>query len=148
LAALLTFVLVPTLLGIWEVGRMVEVQQSLYNAAREGGRQASTGQKTVSQVQQTVVNYLAQNGITIDPSAVTLTNLTSSSRYDPTVGMQPQNAQQLDHFQLSVSVPFDNVRWVLLSRITAITTLTATADWYSMNNKPLTVSTTIPGMPQ
>ncbi len=60
LALVLTFVLVPILLGIWEVGRMVEVQQNLYNAVREGGRQASTGQKTIAQVQQTVVNYLSQ----------------------------------------------------------------------------------------
>jgi Flp pilus assembly protein TadG len=148
LALVLTFVLVPILLGIWEVGRMVEVQQNLYNAVREGGRQASTGQKTIAQVQQTVVNYLSQCGITIAPTDVTLVNLTNASRYDPTVGSQSQNAQPLDHFQISVSVPFDNVRWIVLSKITTITTLTATADWYSMNNQPLTVSTTIPGMPQ
>src|SRR5262249_34151787 len=112
------------------------------------GRQASTGQKTVSQVQQTVVNYLAQNGITVAATDVTLTNLTNASRSDPTVGTGATNAVQLDHFQITVSVPFDNVRWILLGKITNITTLTATSDWYSMNNQPLTLSTTIPGMPQ
>jgi Flp pilus assembly protein TadG len=32
--------------GLWEVGRVVEVQQLLANAAREAGRQAATGQYT------------------------------------------------------------------------------------------------------
>ena len=39
------------MLGTWEVGRMVEVSQILNNAVREGGRSASTGQYTNSQVQ-------------------------------------------------------------------------------------------------
>jgi Flp pilus assembly protein TadG len=147
-AVLLAFILVPTVVGIWEVGRLIEVQQHLTNAAREGARQASTGQRSISQIQQTVVNYLANNGITVPASSVTVTNLTSSARYDPTAGTQPQNAQQLDHFQIAVSVPFDSVRWVLLSKISNVTTVNATADWYSMNNIPLTVSQTIPGTPQ
>ena len=148
LAFLLTFVLVPLLLGIWEVGRLVEVQQYLTNGAREGSRQASTGKKSVSQVQQSVVNYLANCGVTVATTNVTVTNLTNSSRTDPQEGTQPTNALQLDHFQVTVSVPFDNVRWVLLNKITNVTTITSTSDWYSMNDLPLTVSTTIPGMPQ
>ena len=41
--------LVPLLIGLWEVGRLVEVEQFLNNAVREGGRQASTGMKNVFQ---------------------------------------------------------------------------------------------------
>src|SRR5262249_21022107 len=46
------------LIGLWEVGRIVEVQQFLFNAAREGARQAATGQYTNAQVQQIALNYL------------------------------------------------------------------------------------------
>jgi Flp pilus assembly protein TadG len=148
LALLLTFILLPLLMGLWEVGRMIEVQQLLDNAAREGGRQASTGQRSVSDVQQAVVNYLALNGVVIPTSAVTVTNLTDPTRNDPRDGSLPQNADQLDHFRIVVTVPFDNVRWVLLSQITPTRTLGATVDWYSMNNIPLVVTPTIPAVPQ
>ena len=42
-AALLLPLALLLMLGTWEVGRMVEVSQILNNAAREGGRSASTG---------------------------------------------------------------------------------------------------------
>src|SRR5437870_8101490 len=92
--------LVPLLLGLWEVGRLVEVEQHLNNAVREGGRQASTGSKNTAAVQQIVVQYLAVNGIICQASDVTVTNLTSSSRNDPTT------AQQLDQLQVSIKLPF------------------------------------------
>src|SRR5271165_7038637 len=63
LAFLMPSVLVPLMFGIWEVGRLIEVQQVVANAAREGGRAASTGQFTDSQVQQIVLNYLTAAGI-------------------------------------------------------------------------------------
>ena len=65
-AAVLLPLALMLMLGTWEVGRMVEVSQILNNAAREGGRSASTGQYTNSQVQQTVLNYLMNAGL---PSA-------------------------------------------------------------------------------
>jgi Flp pilus assembly protein TadG len=147
-ALLVSFVLVPLLLGMWEVGRLVEIKQILFNAAREGGRQASTGKQSVSQVQQAVVNYLARDGITLPTSAVTVTNLTSSSRTDPRSGSGSQNALKLDHFHVSLSMPFDNVRWVILGQITNVQTLTASADWYSMNDLPVTITPSIPAQPQ
>src|SRR5262245_53357546 len=96
LAVVLPF-LVFLLLGVWEVGRMVEVKQLLVNAAREGGRQASTCNKTISQVQDDVVNYLIRNGIkSVKNSDVTVVNLTNASRNDPTT------ANQLDHYRVTV----------------------------------------------
>jgi Flp pilus assembly protein TadG len=148
LALLVTFLLLPLLLGLWDVGRLVEVEQLVQNAAREGGRQASTGKRSVSDVQQAVVDYLARDGITLDPSAVTVTNLTDGTRTDPRAGSSPQNALQLDHFEITVSVPINSVRWVLMDRFSGATTLTATADWYSMNDLPFLVSPTIPSQPQ
>jgi Flp pilus assembly protein TadG len=58
LAFLLPLVLIPLLFGMWEVGRLIECQQVVSNAAREGARAASTGQFTDSQVQTIITNYL------------------------------------------------------------------------------------------
>lgn len=40
-AVVLTFLLVPLLIGIWEMGRLVQVQQIVANSAREGARLAA-----------------------------------------------------------------------------------------------------------
>ncbi len=40
-AVVLSFVLVPLLIGIWEMGRLVQVQQIVANSAREGARLAA-----------------------------------------------------------------------------------------------------------
>src|SRR5688572_15466160 len=67
------------IVGVWEVGRMVEVQQLLSNAVREGGRQASTGIKDADAVKDAVVTYLKTNGITkVSASDVKFENLTDS----------------------------------------------------------------------
>jgi Flp pilus assembly protein TadG len=127
------------LVGLWEVGRMVEVQQSLVNACREGARQASTGVKTTAQVKQTVVTYLQQKGFSsVTTSDVTVTSVSNTSITDPS------QANQLDQFRVSVSIPFSSVRWVALNQITGVRNLTASADWYSMADIPLTVSQVIP----
>ena len=136
--AVCSLFLFPLIIGLWEVGRMVQVQQLLANAAREGGRQASTGNVNTAGVQSIVASYLTRNGITCASSNVTVTNLTSSSRNDPTT------ANQFDQFQLTVSIPFDSVRWVLLNQITNVTQLSASANWVSMKDVPITVNQTIP----
>jgi Flp pilus assembly protein TadG len=130
--------LVALLAGVWEVGRMVEIQQILKNAAREAGRQASTAQLSTSQVQQVALNYLTLAKVNNTGANVTVTNLTSGARSDPTA------ANQMDHYQIQVTLPFDNVRWILLNQITSIHTLTASADWYSVRDNPVSVSTNIP----
>jgi Flp pilus assembly protein TadG len=127
------------IIGLWEVGRMVEVQQYLINGAREGARQASTGVKTTAEVKQTVVTYLQQKGLTfVAASNVTVTSVTNTGITDPSL------ATQMDQFRVSVSVPFDSVKWVALTRLTGLTNLTASADWYSMRDIPLAVSMVIP----
>ena len=138
LAVLLPIMLV-LLVGLWEVGRMVEVQQLLSNAAREGGRQASTSNKTISQVQDVVVRYLKNNGISsVSKSDIIVKNLTDGDRPDPT------QAEQLDRYRVTVSIPFNSVRWAVLDQITNKTTLTASVDWYSMRDEPIIVDDTIP----
>ena len=129
-------VLLTLLLGLWEVGRLVEVQQVLANAVREGARQASTGQKTNSQVSQAVLQYVSDAGLSNAGAVVTVTNLTS--------GNDAAAANQLDHFQVQVTIPFNSVRWVLLNQITNVSQLSASADWYSMRDIPITINQNIP----
>src|SRR5262249_3227792 len=62
LALLLPFLL-ALLLGVWEVGRLIQINQVLSNAAREGARQASTGEKTNDQVKLAVCQYLKNGGL-------------------------------------------------------------------------------------
>jgi Flp pilus assembly protein TadG len=125
------------MLGVWEVGRMVEVQQILSNAAREGGRVASTGTKTTTDIKNSVVTYLAANGITATTDNVTVVNKTNASR-DPTA------AEQLDEFRVTVTIPFNSVRWIIMNQITTTQTLTAYSDWFSMRDIPITVNAEIP----
>ena len=64
------------LIGLWEVGRVIEVQQVLLNASREAARQAATGQYTNAQVQQIALNYL-KFGL-IDTNGTMTQNATAS----------------------------------------------------------------------
>src|SRR5436190_21734478 len=69
-AVTLPFV-ITLMLGVWEVGRMVQVNQILTNAVREGARVAAGGTTnnvpvTVAMVQAQVQNYMTASGL---PSA-------------------------------------------------------------------------------
>jgi Flp pilus assembly protein TadG len=142
LAFLLPSVLVPLLFGMWEMGRLLQAQQVVANSVREGGRTASTGQFTTAQVQQVVLNYLQNGGIsTTGVSTPTVTNLTR--------GGDVSAAQQLDQLQIQVSVPYSNVQWLATNWILPSgTTMSASVTWMSMVNVPLVVPTTIPSAPQ
>jgi hypothetical protein len=69
---------------------------------------------------------------------VTFQDLTNPAVTDPT------QASQMDRLRVSVTVPYTAFRWSLLSQITSDTTLSASADWFSMMDSPITVDTTIP----
>lgn len=128
-------VLALFIVGVWEVGRMVEVQQLLTNAAREGGRQASIGNVDAQGVKDAVKRYMTQNGIsTVSDNDITVTNLTDASRNDPT------QANQLDRFEIVVTIPFSSVRWAVLDQVTTTKNLVGSADWYSMRDIPITVN--------
>lgn len=136
--AVIAVFLAPLIMGVWEVARLIEVQQYLSNAVREGARQASTGLKNTAAVKQAVVNYLARNGVSAADTEVTVENLTSSSRADPTQG------EQLDEYRVRITIPFDRVRWILLNRISSTTELSAGATWYSMRDVPIAIDANIP----
>ncbi len=135
--AAITPLLLILILGIWEVSRMVEVQQVLQNAAREGARQAASGRISASAVKTVVSNYLTSNKIDGTKATITVTNVT-------TAGVDPTNATQLDQFRVDVSIPFDEVGWLLVLRVTNVATLSTSATWFSQRDVPLAVSSNIP----
>ena len=98
LAVVAPFVII-LLVGLLEVGRMVQVNEIVSNAAREGARKASTGINTYSDVQTTVANYLTNAGIT-NQTGLTVTV------YDVTQGnsgptFNPSTAVWLDQLQVT-----------------------------------------------
>jgi Flp pilus assembly protein TadG len=136
LALTLCFVIIPMLLGIWEIGCLLDAQQTLVEAVREGGRQAATGTMTDSQVQQVVLQYLSNAGVNTSNVTVTVTD---------TNGGDVSNAQQLDPLVVTATLPFINVDWSKTGQyVSDSRILTATCQWYSNKDAPYTVSSTAP----
>jgi Flp pilus assembly protein TadG len=136
--ALLLPLMLALLLGIWEVGRMVEVQQVVSNAAREGARQAASGARTAAQVRKSVLNYLSNGGLSTSGTTVTVTNV-------PSPGTDPTNATQLQRLNVSVAVPFASVRWIALDLfVSPGSNITSSADWFSLRDLPLDVTANMP----
>jgi Flp pilus assembly protein TadG len=127
--ALLMPLLLMLVLGSWEVGRLIQVSEIVNNAAREGGRLASTGLLTTSQIQSAVCLYMQQAGLP-NYSGQASTVVTVSDITNP--GTDPTNATELDQLQVVVSIPFSSVRWIALYLVTNPNTqITATSNWYS-----------------
>jgi Flp pilus assembly protein TadG len=159
------------ILGVWEVGRFLEVQQTLDNSTREGGRQASTGKKTNAQVVDSVyqnlvgANQFIPAGATVSSADVlsgpdivrTYTvKKTDNTTFTFTVGVQnitgardATAALQLDVFRVTISYPADAIRWLSVGRYVANgTSLSAKSEWCAMADVPLTVTSSIPTKPQ
>ena len=182
--ALLAPVILTLLMGLWEVGRYVAMQNLLDNAVREGGRIGSSGAyfssnnmidpatsttmtlatpstNTSCELQKRVLLYLKASGVSTTNATVKVSNTgttTSAKTWNYTYsasgtitgsGYDPAAAAgQLDRLAVTVTVPYANVDWSPLSYfIGQSTTMTATANWNSMVDVPLTVSTTIPSKP-
>ncbi len=149
-AAITLPLLLILMLGVWEVGRLIEVDQVLCNAAREGARLAGGGYVngtpvTATQVQQAVRDYMKASGLPL--TAVNGALVQVNCQASPTWN-DPSDALPLDKFQVQVVIPqgaaFDSLRWNLLNRITSISQITATANWQSLNNTKIVVDTSLP----
>jgi Flp pilus assembly protein TadG len=153
-AFMVTFILTPLLLGTWEVGRMIQVQQIVNNSAREGARLAAQGftinnlgsstQIKVSSgtpnVTDTVYNYLYAAGLTNlqkGDVTVTFTYLDGSANTEPYQGKKGQP------FAVSVTIPWAKVRWVNLGLV-GPTTVYGTVTWQMVVDDPFTVNDTLP----
>jgi Flp pilus assembly protein TadG len=149
--ALLLPIVLLFLTGIWEVGRLVEVNQVLDNAAREGARQASTAQAHYADVQTAVTNALNDAGITnLNGLTVQVQNLTTNDTGPGTDGSgvadyDPTSASSGDRLQVTVTLPFNNVRWLTLGVITnSSTTLNGQTVFRSLADQSYPGSITVP----
>ena len=131
--------LVFCIFGIWEVGRMIEAQQILSNAAREAGRQASTGMLNQDGVRDVFLTYLARNQLSSTGYTFALANVTAPARN------QPDTCEQLDRWQLDVSIPASNIQWIPYGFFhNATTKLEVTVQWRSMKDVPLNLDPLLP----
>jgi Flp pilus assembly protein TadG len=144
---------VPLMIGIWEVGRMVQVQQVVSNAAREGARLAAQGSVirpdgTVVQiasaagtpnVRDVVYQYLLASGLGgLAPEDVQVT-----FRFTDGTGTEPYAGIKNQPFSVTVAVRWEKVRWVNLGFINP-TWITFTVNWRMLVDDPFTVNQTLP----
>ena len=139
--AVLLPLILTLLLGIWEVGRLIEIQQMVSNASREAARQAATGQLTNSQVQQVASQYLSEAGLT---TTNVVTTITIADPNGATVTDVSQ-CNYLDAITITVSIPYSDVRWTLISMVTTPgETISSTVEWISVVDKSYPSSPTPP----
>lgn len=158
--ALLAPILLLFLVGLWEIGRIVQLQQIVANAAREGGRQAAAGKKTKAQVEDVVLDYLENSGLQVREGGsgnvnvrVVVTNETSDGevkgKVQPDGTVVPDGAEQGDEVRVAIEYPFANARWLASTFfVSADAKLTAVSQWASAVDRPIVVSTTIPRQPR
>ena len=161
LALVFMFFVIPLMLEIFEIGRLVQVQQIVSNAAREGARLAaqgytisSTGAPTqiyaystsgTPSVDTAVYNYLIGAGLTNLQTSDVATTFTftgpNASGITPT---DPYLGTQNEPFTVQVEIPWSKVRWVNLGFLPAGTTVTYTVNWQMLVDQPFTLNTTLP----
>ena len=152
--ALVLPVLVILMVGLWEAGRIIQVQQILSNAAREGARVAAQGQtinlnSSPTQIQvstgtpnvtDTVVNYLRQANLNVTAADVTVEfafTTGNTALTDPYQGVKGQI------FRVTVRLPVNKIQWLAL-QLSGLTQMEATVSWACMADDPFTLDTTLP----
>lgn len=170
LAFVFMLFVIPLMIGIWEVGRLVQVQQVVSNATREGARlsaqaytinSASTPtQIRVANVKEAVYEYLYAAGLTnLQRSDVTVTFGFATARTtdyvplstDPAGTSFPAGSLPTDPcygekgmiFTVTVTIPWAKVRWINLGIINP-TTVTFTVTWQMLTDDRFQVNTALP----
>jgi Flp pilus assembly protein TadG len=129
------------LVGLLEVGRMVQINQIVSNAAREGARKASTGINTYADVQTTVANYLTRAGITNQTGlTVTVSNVTQGNSGPQ---FNPSTAAWMDQLQVTVTLPYSNVQLAPLPGYSNAV-ISAQAVWFSNQDQAYPATITPP----
>ena len=159
-AVIAGFVLIPMMIGLWEMGRAVQVQQIVANSARDGARMAAQA-RTVNadgtttdilanpsaalpNVKSAVYQSLVGAGLTqLTPADVTVTFAFAN----PGGRTLPAQGVKSERFSVSVSIQYDDkVRWVNFAfpRSYRPTTIAYTVDWRMMVDDPFTATAEIP----
>jgi len=146
--------LITLLVGVWEIGRLIQLQQIMNQAAREGARLAS--QATIVKadgdyvqitratgslnVEDTIRDHLQAAGIT------NLTGLQITFEFlEGDLGAtEPYMGTKNQRFRVRVTLPYDNLRWTDLTLINP-TTLSGECIWQMMVDDPFTLNPSLPG---
>lgn len=146
--------LVVLLVGVWEIGRLIQLQQIMNNASRDGARLASQGiiinnSGSNTQIAMTgsspnvtdaVTQYLQAAGIsTLSGLQITFVFLDGD-----TTRTQPYQGVKNQHFRIRVTLPYANLRWTNLSLINP-STLSGECVWQMLVDDPFTIDSTLPG---
>ena len=157
-AIITAFLLVPLIIGVWEIGRLVQVQQIVSNSAREGARLAaqgytvnSTGTPTQVMVSSGTVNvhdavyrYLYSVGLTtLSRSDVTVEFKFLAPRSDGATPTEPYEGEKGQPFSVKVTIPWNRVRWVNLG-IVRPTTVTYTVTWRMLIDDKFSIDDRLP----
>jgi Flp pilus assembly protein TadG len=161
------FVLFPILMGIWEVGRLIIVQQIVSNSAREGARLAAqartinaNGSPTeivtsinpaanttnLPNVKASVMQSLTGAGLTnLRWSDVTVVfTYTSSPTGSVTGATNPVQGVKDQRFRVTVTIDYgDKVRWVNFGLVNP-PKVSYTAEWRILVDDPFQVNDTMP----
>lgn len=150
--------IVPLMIGVWEVGRLIQVQQIVSNSAREGARLAGqaytinpdgtyveikkdTGTPNVKSV---VYQYLVAAGLTnLQESDVQVEFQFITTSAFPTAPAEPYQGEKNQPFTVTVTIPWAKVRWVNLGIINP-NYVTFTVHWQMLIDDKFTVNDTLP----
>jgi hypothetical protein len=158
------------LFGLWEVGRVTEVQQVMWNSGREAARDASVGQSNLLTVANNLLTYLQSaeptafgqgHATTMKAPVVTLpANTYGYTCWDTTANKElftmtfadkttttvtdPTGMLQLDRYEIGVQVPYASIGWLPVPTITGKTRLYTTVDWASMVDSPFQIAPYLP----
>jgi hypothetical protein len=158
------------LFGLWEVGRMTEVQQVMWNSSREAARDASLGQSNLLTVANNLLLYLQSaeptafgqgHATTMQAPVVTLPantygytcwdntgnrelfTMSFADKTDTTV-TDPTGMEQLDRYEIGVQVPYASIGWLPVAQITGRSRLYVAVDWASMVDAPFKIAPYLP----
>ena len=108
--ALIAPLLILTMLGAIDVGRFINVAQTVNDASREGARQASRNTETkVSDVESTVSSYLS-NALGV-PNLTATVNVSGSSGVPISDG-DLTTISSGSSVSVKVALEYDKVRWM------------------------------------
>jgi Flp pilus assembly protein TadG len=163
-------IVVLFMLGLWEIGRVVEVSNIMWNGAREAARDASLGQDNLQTVATNLATYLQSaeptafkqsDAVSIQPASMSLpANTVGYTCWDKTTNQElftitfkdvtntsvtdPTGMSKLDHYQIGVQVPYSTVGWTALAQVTGVTRFSVTVDWACMLDSPFGIPADLP----
>jgi len=145
------------LVGIWEIGRLIQIQQMMHCATRDAARLAAqafvvntNGESTKigyatgsPNLDATIRSYLYIAGIRNQTGLKTsFAFVNADGTLDST--REPWQGRKNERFRVTIALPYDNVRWTSLGLVDP-KTVTVSLDWQMLVDDPFTLDTALPG---